>query len=111
MKEIALHTSLADMQPVMYDVALKTGGYLTPEISIPCKALEKFATLQIQEKVVFYVNEKDQLFSFHFAHTLNLQHTICAIDYFPDHTQDKVVQAANLLLEAMKQYWQNGNRR
>jgi hypothetical protein len=108
MKVIEINTSQVDMQPVMYDVELKTGGYLTTEASIACKAFEKCATLQSQEKVVFYVNEKDQLFSIHFAHTLDLQNTICAIDYFPNHSQKEVVQAANLLLEAMKKYWQDG---
>jgi hypothetical protein len=107
MKVIEINTSLAELEPVMYDVELKTGGYLTEAASFVCRAFEKIATLQSQEKVVFYCNEKDQVFSLHFAHTLDLQHTICAIDYFPDHSQDKIVQAANLLLTAMKKYWQN----
>jgi hypothetical protein len=108
MKVIEINTSLVEMQPVMYDVELKTSGYLTAEASIACKAFEKFATLQSQEKVEFYVNERNQVFSIHFTRTLDLQNTICAIDYFPNHSQDQVVQAANLLLQAMKQYWQNG---
>jgi hypothetical protein len=108
MKVIEINTSLAEMEPLMYDVKLITQGYLTEAASFVCKAFEKFATLQSQEKVVFYANEKDQVFSIHFAHTLDLQNTICAIDYFPDHSKDEVVQIANLLLEAMKKYWQDG---
>jgi hypothetical protein len=108
MKVIGVNTYLAELEPVMYDVELKTGGYLTGEASFPCRAFEKFATLQDQERVIFYANEKDQVFSIHLAHTLDLQHTICAIDYFPDHSREEVVQAANLLLQAMKNYWQDG---
>jgi hypothetical protein len=109
MKVIKKNTSQAELKPLMHDVELKTGGYLTTEARFPCQALEKFATLQDQDKVVFYTNEKDQVFSIHFAHTLDLQqHSICAIDYFPDHSKAEIVQIANLLLKAMKKYWQDG---
>jgi hypothetical protein len=106
MKVIEVNTSLAEMEAVMYDVELRTGGYLTEAASFFCRAFEKIATLQSQEKVAFYCNEKDQVFSIHFAHTLDLQHTICAIDYFPNHSPEEVVKIANLLLTAMKKYWQ-----
>jgi hypothetical protein len=108
MKVIKKNTSLKELEPLMHDVELKTSGYLTPEASFPCQALEKFATLQDQEKVVFYTNEKEQVFSIHFAHTLDLQQSICAIDYFPDYSKAQIVQIANLLLKAMKKYWQDG---
>jgi hypothetical protein len=108
MKVVQINTSMAEMQPLMFDIELKTGGYLTEAATFHCQAFEKFATLQSQEKVVFYANEKDQVFSIHFAHTLDLQHSICAIDHFPDHSQQEVVKIANLLLAAMKQQWQQG---
>jgi hypothetical protein len=108
MKVIEINTALAELEPVMYDVELKTGGYLTEAASFACQAFEKIATLQSQEKVVFYANEKEQIFSLHFAHTLGLRHTICAIDYFPGHSKEQVVQIANKLLVAMKEYWQDG---
>jgi hypothetical protein len=108
MKVIRRNTSLGELEPLMYDVELKTSGYLTAEACFPCQALEKIATLQSQEKVVFYSNEKEQIFSIHFAHTLDLQHSICAIDYFPNHSKAQIVEIANLLLKAMKKHWQDG---
>jgi hypothetical protein len=104
MAAIKVGTLLSDMKPVMYDLEIITGGYVTAVSSLHCERLEQFATSTGMDKIEYYFNEKGEIFTFHYAHMLNLQESICAIDYFPDYTQKEVNKISGVLMEAIKKH-------
>ena len=102
MDVIKFNTLLSDIKPSMQNVAVITGGYVTEEKTLHCQTLERCASSAGNERVEYYVNEKDQLFSFHFAHMLDLRVSVCAIDFFPDYASSDVGKVAALVLDEIK---------
>jgi hypothetical protein len=102
MEIIKFNTLLSDMKPRMQNVSVVTGGYVTEEKILHCQTLERCATSAGTEKVEYYVNEKDQLFSFHYAHMLDLRLSVCAIDFFPEHASNAVEKVATIVLDEIK---------
>lgn len=104
MKVIKTGTLLKDLEPLLFDVEVVTGGYVTEVNVIKSSRLERFATSSGMDKIVFYINEKEQIFSLHFAHRLDLQESVCAIDYFTAYTREEVSKISDLLLNAIKNH-------
>ncbi|MDB5263490.1 MAG: hypothetical protein JWQ14_2773 [Adhaeribacter sp.] len=102
MEVIKFNTLLSDLKPRMQQVAVITGGYVTEAKSIQCQILEQCATSGGYDKLLFYVNEKDQLISFHFARKLDLRMSVCAIDYFPDRGKADLEKVAAIILNQIK---------
>ncbi|WP_205499864.1 hypothetical protein [Rufibacter psychrotolerans] len=102
MKVVRVHTLLTDLEPLMEEVEVMTGGYLTEEQTIYCQRLELLGTPAGEPPVKFYVDENDRLFAFHYARRLDLQKAICAVDYFPHHCPGEVSKVSGLLLAAIR---------
>ncbi|KAA5541673.1 hypothetical protein [Adhaeribacter rhizoryzae] len=90
------------MKPSMQQVEVITSGYVTEEKTFYCHTLERCALSPGLEKVEYYVNEKDQLFSIHYAHMLDLRLSVCVIDFFPDYSRDEVDKAAAIILDEIR---------
>ena len=104
MKVIKVGDLLSEMLPVMHNLEIITGGYVTEISSLLCERLERFATSTGMDKIEYYGNEKGEIFSFHYAHTLSLQESICAVDYFPDYNQAEVNKVSDILMQAIKKH-------
>ena len=102
MEVIKINTLLSEMKPRMHNVEVITGGYVTEAKSIHCQALERFAASAGTEKVEYYINEKDQLFSIHYARMLDLRVSVCAIDFFPDQAKTDINKVATIIDEKIK---------
>ena len=102
MEVIKFNTLFSDVKPLMQNVEIITGGYVTEEKSLKCQVLEHCATSGGNDKVEYYVNENDQLISIHFAHMLDLRMSVCAIDFFPDHAKNDVDKVAAIILSEIK---------
>ena len=101
---IKVGTLLTEMKPLMYNLEIVTGGYVTETSSFQCESLERFATSTGMDKIEYWVNEKSEVFTFYYAHMLNLQESICAIDYFPDYDQEEVNKISDVLTDAIKKH-------
>lgn len=97
METIKFNTLLTELKPLMQNVAVVTGGYVTDKKLVQCQTLERCGTAGGTEKIDYYVNEKDQLFSIHYAHMLDLRVSVCAIDYFPDYSRNEVDKVAAII--------------
>ena len=102
MEKIKFNTLLTDLKPLMQNVEVVIGGYVTDENSVRCKTLELCATSAGTEKVDYYVNEKDQLFSIHFARMLDLRLSVCAIDFFPDYSRNEINKVDAIIHKELK---------
>ncbi|ALI99921.1 hypothetical protein [Rufibacter tibetensis] len=102
MKVVQLNTLLTDLEPLMQEVQVIAGGYLTEEQTIFCQKLEQVGMSLGNQPLVFYVNEKDHVIAIHYARRLDLQKSICAIDYFPDHTPEEVSKVSDKIHEVLK---------
>lgn len=102
METIKFNTLFSNMKPSMQQVEVITSGYVTEEKALYCETLERCASSPGLEKVEYYVNEKDQLFSFHYAHMLDLRLSVCAIDFFPDYSRNEVEKAAAIILNEIR---------
>ncbi len=102
MKEIALNTLLTDLEPLMLKVKVVTGGYLTEVQTLMCERLERLGVATGNQPLEFYCTEQDHVLAFHFARRLDLQKSICAIDYFPQHSPKEVSKVSDKLLEVLR---------
>ncbi len=93
---------MTDLKPLMVEVEVITGGYLTEEQTIFCQRLELVGVPSGEQPVEFYANENDHIFAFHYARRLDLQKAICGIDYFPEHSQQEVNKVSDLIQEAQR---------
>lgn len=104
MTVVKVGTLLSEMKPVMYNLEIITGGYVTEISSFHCNRLERIATSSGMDKIEYCINEKGEIFTFHYAHMLNLQKSVCAIDFFPDYTQQEVNKISDVIMAAIKKH-------
>ncbi|RNI21765.1 hypothetical protein [Rufibacter latericius] len=102
MKVVQLHTLLTDLEPLMTEVQVLAGGYFTEEQTIFCERMERLGVPSVQQAVEFYSTEKDHVIAIHYARRLDLQKSICAIDYFPEHSPKEVIKVSDKILGALK---------
>ncbi|WP_066836690.1 hypothetical protein [Rufibacter ruber] len=104
MKIIKPNMAVAELEPAMQDVMVLTGGYVTNEFPLPCRTLEKFASSANLVQIDFYLNEANQIITFHYGYRLSLDRTIRAIDCFTDFTTDQVNKILQILLGEIRSH-------
>ncbi|WP_181304086.1 hypothetical protein [Rufibacter sp. XAAS-G3-1] len=102
MKVVKQNTLLTDLKPLMTEVKVITGGYLTDVQTIICQRMELLGVPAVDQAVEFYATEKDHVIAIHYARRLDLQKSICAIDYFPDHTLQDVSKVSDKIMEVLR---------
>lgn len=102
MKVVQQNTLLTDLEPLMTEVKVITGGYLTDVQTIICQRMERLGVPAVDQAVEFYATEQDHVIAIHYARRLDLQKSICAIDYFPNHNAQEVSKVSDKILEVLR---------